>query len=232
LTESPISGPTDGAPSRAGDPGPTKEVHMNRKLFWGVLVIGVALVITPFAISLPGKSAAGERMMSDFQPLMQPAQVKTTAYYYNQVFTPLGKVVPAMGKDNVDTFYGYVTGLESINLTPAQMGQLQAQFPDLARVLASMPVMLRDFDQLVALMQANEQIFAQVPAGLDHYGPLVTAMQGNVNDFRQINSLPDFRLFTWFFVVPGILLTLLAAFGLWGAALEVRIHHGARPTHA
>ena len=205
---------------------------MNRKLFWGVLVIGVALVIAPLAISLPAKSAAGERMMSDFQPIMQPDQVKTTAYYYNRVFTPLGRVVPAMGKDNVAKFNGYVTGLRSITLTPAQMREMQTQFPQLAQLLQGMPVMLRDFDQLIGLMQANEQIFAQVPPGLQHYGPLVTAMQGNVNDFKQVNSLPDFRLFTWFFVVPGALLALLAALGLWGPALELRIHHGARPTHA
>jgi hypothetical protein len=205
---------------------------MNRKLFWGVLVIGVALVIAPLAISLPAKSAAGERMMSDFQPIMQPDQVKTTAYYYNRVFTPLGRVVPAMGKDNVAKFNGYVTGLKSITLTPAQMREMQTQFPQLAQLLQGMPVMLRDFDQLIGLMQANEQIFAQVQPGLQHYGPLVTAMQGNVNDFKQVNSLPDFRLFTWFFVVPGALLALLAALGLWGPALELRIHHGARPTHA
>jgi hypothetical protein len=205
---------------------------MNRKLFWGVLVIGIALLVAPFAISLPAKSAAGERMMSDFQPIMQPDQVKTTAYYYNRVFTPLGRVVPAMGKDNVAKFNGYVTGLRSITLTPAQMREMQTQFPQLAQLLQGMPVMLRDFDQLIGLMQANEQIFAQVPPGLQHYEPLVTAMQGNVNDFKQINSLPDFRLFTWFFVVPGALLALLAALGLWGPALELRIHHGARPTHA
>jgi hypothetical protein len=205
---------------------------MNRKLFWGVLVIGLALVIAPFAISLPAKSAAGERMMSDFQPIMQPDQVKTTAYYYNRVFTPLGRVVPAMGKQNVAKFNGYVTGLKSIALTPAQMREMQTQFPQLAHLLRGMPVMLRDFDQLIGLMQANEQIFAQVQPGLRHYGPLVAAMQGNVNDFKQINSLPDFRLFTWFFVVPGALLALLAALGLWGPALELRIHHGARPTHA
>jgi len=44
---------------------------MNRKLFWGVLVIGVVLVVAPFAISLPSRSAAGQRMLNDFQPIMQ-----------------------------------------------------------------------------------------------------------------------------------------------------------------
>jgi hypothetical protein len=204
---------------------------MIRKVLWSVLVIGVALAIAPLALSLPSKTAAGERMLTDFHPIMQAGQVRTTAYYYNDVFTPLGKVVPAMSKPNVDRFNGYVAGMKAVRLTPTQMALLQAQFPQLARLLSGMPVMLKDFDQLIGLMQANERIFAQVPAGLKHYGPLVTAMQGNVNDLKQVDSLPNFRLFTWFFVVPGVLLVLLAAIGLWGPALEPRLH-GVHPTHA
>lgn len=34
---------------------------MNRKLLWAVLVIGLALVIAPLAMSLPSKANAGER---------------------------------------------------------------------------------------------------------------------------------------------------------------------------
>jgi lipopolysaccharide export LptBFGC system permease protein LptF len=37
--------------------GQTKEVTMNRKLLWAVLVIGFTLVIAPLAIGLPGKGA-------------------------------------------------------------------------------------------------------------------------------------------------------------------------------
>ena len=40
---------------------------MNRKLLWAVFAIGLALVITPFALGLPGKAAAGERMLPDFR---------------------------------------------------------------------------------------------------------------------------------------------------------------------
>ena len=36
----------------------TKEVTMNRRSLWAVLVIGLALVLAPFALGLPGKSAA------------------------------------------------------------------------------------------------------------------------------------------------------------------------------
>ena len=40
---------------------------MNRKLLWAVIVIGLALVIAPFAMGLPGKessSAKSQRMIS------------------------------------------------------------------------------------------------------------------------------------------------------------------------
>ena len=204
---------------------------MNRKVLWAVLVIGAALVIAPFALSLPGKTAAGQRMLGDFQPIMRADQVETTAYYYNQVFTPLGKVVPAMSAQNVAKFEAYVQGMKSVRLTPAQMQTMQQQFPQLAQLFGGLPVMLKDFDQLIALMKSNEKIFAQVPGGLKHYHPLVTTMQGNVQDFKQVNSLPDFRLFTWFFVIPGVLLMLLASIGLYtGRKLRVPSVH-LRPTH-
>ena len=54
---------------------------MNRKGLWAILLIGLALVIAPLAMSLPTKASAGERMLNSFQPIMQPASVKTTAYY-------------------------------------------------------------------------------------------------------------------------------------------------------
>ncbi len=53
---------------------------------------------------------------------------------------------------------------------------------------------------------AGLPIFEQVPGGLAWYKPLVTTMQANVNDYASVNSLPIFNLFTWFFVIPGILL--------------------------
>ena len=114
------------------------------------------------------------------------------------------------------------------------MAKLQQQFPQLAAMFAGMPVMLKDFDALVTLMQRNERIFAQVPPGLVHYKPLVTTMQANVADYKQVDSLPSFRLFTWFFVVPGVLLVLLSSVGLFGGRLGEKpwsIHH-ARPTQA
>jgi hypothetical protein len=223
---------------------------MNRKLPWAVLAIGLALVIAPLALSLPSKTAAGQRMLNGFQPIMQPDQVKTTAYYYNQVFIPLGKVTPMMSTKNLAKFQNYLTGFEgmqtdagklvpllaqALHMTPAQVQQMMSkQLPSMAAMLQNLPTMQRDFGGLLGTMQGNTDIFSQVPAGLAHYKPLVTTMQANVNNYQQVNSLPDFRLFTWFFIIPGALLILLASTGLFGGRLTTRItfHHHARPTPA
>jgi hypothetical protein len=223
---------------------------MNRKILWAVLVLGVALVIAPLALSLPSKSAAGQRMLNGFQPIMQPDQVKMTAYYYNQVFTPLGTVTPMMSAANLAKFQGYLKGFtgmqtdaakllpmlaQAMHMTTAQVWAFMGkQLPAMAAMLQGLPQMQRDFGGLLGTMQGNVDIFKQVPGGLAHYQPLVTTMQANVDNYKQVNSLPDFRLFSVFFIVPGVLLILLAGSGLYGAQLRERIsfHHGARPTHA
>jgi hypothetical protein len=168
---------------------------MARKLLWPVLVIGALLVITPFAFQMPSRTAAGDRMMSDFNPLMQAASVQKTADFYNNVFTPLGQVA---------------TQFTQASTNPQMQDTLKPLMP---------------------MLQPAMPIFKQVPAGLAWYKPLVTTMQGNVGDYKSVNSLPSFRLFTWFFVIPGVLLVLLAGFGL----VEERAHfhvRGAHPTPA
>jgi hypothetical protein len=216
---------------------------MNRKLLWAVLVVGLALVIAPLALGLPGKAAAGQRMMTGFQPIMQPDQVATTARYYNDVFVPLGTVTPMMSAQNLAKFQAYLNGFggmqtdatklvpllaQAMHMTPQQAQTLMAtQLPSMAAMLQNLPAMQRDFGGLLGTMQQNVGIFSQVPAGLEHYQPLVTTMQANVDNYKQVNGLPDFRLFTVFFVVPGALLILLAGYGLFGSSLRARIalHH-------
>ena len=223
---------------------------MNRKVLWAVLAIGLALVIAPLALGLPGKAASGQRMMNGFEPIMQPDQVTTTARYYNDVFVPLGTVTPMMSAQNLAKFQAYLKGFggmqtdaaklvpllaQAMNMTPAQVQTVMAtQLPAMAAMLQNLPAMQRDFNGLLGTMQQNVDIFSQVPAGLAHYEPLVTTMQANVDNYEQVNSLPDFRLFTVFFIVPGALLILLAGYGLFGSRLRGRIavHHHARPTHA
>ena len=223
---------------------------MNRKLLWAVLAIGLVLVIAPFALGLPSKTAAGQRMLNGFQPIMQPDQVATTARYYNDVFVPLGQVTPMMSAENVSKFQAYLKGFEgmqvdsaklvplmaqAMNMTPAQVQAMMAtQLPSMAAMLQSMPQMQRDFGGLMGTMQQNTAIFSQVPAGLEHYQPLVSTMQANVDNYKQVNSLPDFRLFTFFFFIPGLILVLIAGYGLFWSGIRAwfAVHHHVRPTHA
>jgi hypothetical protein len=224
---------------------------MNRKILWGVLVIGLALVVAPLALSLPGKTGAGQRMLNGFQPIMQPDQVATTARYYNDVFVPLGKVTPMMSAANVAKFQGYLGGFEgmqadaaklvpllaqALHKSPAEVqAMMAAQLPAMSAMLRGLPAMRADFALLIGAMQQNTGIFAQVPSGLKHYQPLVTTMQANVDNYAQVNSLPDFRLFSAFFIVPGALLVLLAGVGLFGGRFAATFgvhHHGPRPTPA
>jgi hypothetical protein len=170
---------------------------MAQKVLWPILVIGIALIVLPFAFRMPSRTAAGERMMSDFQPLMQATSVQKTADYYNKVFVPLGTA--------------------------------STQFS----AAAKNPQMGAKLRPLMPMLQQVMPIFAQVPAGLAWYKPLVTTMQGNVQDYKSVNALPSFTLFTWFFVIPGILLVLISGFGLAAEARTGHVHlHFPHPTSA
>ncbi len=204
---------------------------MIRKMMWAVLVVGVALIVAPFAIGLPDKADGGQQMIDAFGPIMDEQNVQTTADYYYDVFVPLGDVVPAMTQENIDKFNGYLAGftalgVEAENLVPAlsqAMGMpeedvqafMGAQFPAMSATLQGLPQMEEDFSGLLGLMGSNVGIFEQVPAGLDHYEPLVTTMQEQQSNYDKVASLPDFKLFTWFFVIPGVLLVAFALIGLF-----------------
>lgn len=204
---------------------------MIRKVLWAVLAVGVLLIAAPFAIGLPDKADGGQNMIDAFQPIMAQDNVDTTADYYYNVFVPLGDVAPAMNQENIDKFNGYLAGFGALGvdaeaMIPALAGAMGmpeadvqafmgAQFPAMTATLDGLPQMEEDFTGLLGLMDANVGIFGQVPAGLDHYEPLVTTMEAEVGNYDKVASLPDFRLFTWFFVIPGLLLVALSLTGLF-----------------
>ena len=203
---------------------------MARKLMWAVLLVGVMLIAAPFAMGLPDKADGGQNMIDAFGPIMDQDNVDITATYYYEVFVPLGDVVPAMTQENIDKFNGYLDGFTALgvdaeNMVPALAAAMQMpeenvqafmgeQFPAMTDMLQSLPEMQTDFAGLLGLMGSNVAIFEQVPAGLDHYEPLVTTMQAEVSNYDKVAGLPDFRMFTWFFVIPGVILVGLAVTAL------------------
>lgn len=204
---------------------------MIRRMMWGVLAVGVLLIAAPFAIGLPDKADGGQKMIDAFGPIMDAGNVETTAEYYYEVFVPLGDMVPAMTQENIDRFNGYLAGFGALGVDAEKMVPVLAsamgmpeqdvqafmttQFPAMSQTLQGLPQMEADFAGLLGLMGANVGIFERVPAGLDHYEPLVTTMQAEQENYDKVASLPDFRLFTWFFVIPGLLLVALALVGLF-----------------
>jgi hypothetical protein len=175
---------------------------MTRRVFyWPILVVGVLMIVLPFAISLPSKASAGQAMLDNFHPIMQPASVKNTVSLYENTFLKLKPVaeggIAAAGEEQA-LLKGLATGLK---LSPTQLEQfLGGKYPAFAELLASFP-------QLVP-------VFEQVGPGLADYKPLVDTMQANVTNYQQVDSLPNFRLFTWFFEVPGVVIVVLALLGL------------------
>jgi hypothetical protein len=179
-----------------------KEKRMTRRAFyWPILIVGILMIVLPFAISLPTKASAGQAMLDNFHPIMQPASVKETVSLYDNTFVPLKPVATgaiAAASEETALLQGLATGL---HLTPAQLEQFLGQkYPSFAQLLSSFP-------QLVP-------VFSQVGPGLAHYKPLIDTMQANVTNYQQVDSLPNFRLFTWFFVGPGVLIAIFALLGL------------------
>lgn len=169
-----------------------------RMLLWPILLIGIALIVMPFVISLPSRASAGQKMIDAFHPIMQPASVNTTVNYYNQTFVPLGSVATGAVQAAGEAPQLIAALASQLHMTPAQVQQfLGANFPAMAALLGGLAQL--------------SPVFKNVPPGLAHYKPLVNTMQANVGNYAKIDSLPNFNLFTWFFVIPGILLVLLAA---------------------
>jgi hypothetical protein len=187
-----------------------------RAFLWPIVAIGVALIVIPFAIGLPSKASAGQTLLDDLHPLMQPASVAKTVNYYDKTFAQL-RPVAVGGVQAAGEAPKLIAALATpLHMTPTHVQQfLGTSFPAMANLIRSLP-------QLAP-------VFANVPPGLDHYRPLVSAIQGNVENYASVDSLPNLRLLTWFMVIPGVLLVLLAGWSLVSARRERIV---AVPAHA
>jgi hypothetical protein len=176
---------------------------MKRVFLWLLLAIGVGLIVVPVSMGMFDNTSKGETMVNTFRPIMQPASVAKTTYYYDKVFTPLGpfsKMMPGVAADAQKLVPALA---QALHMTPAQVQQMmKTQFPSMAVLLQWLPQAVK--------------IFNQVPAGLAHYKPLVTTMNANVGNYAAVDSMPPMSLFAWFFIVPGILVILFDLYLLVG----------------
>lgn len=171
--------------------------RLTRVSLWAIVAIAAVLIVIPFAIGLPSKAAAGQTMLKNLHPLMQPASVNKTVYYFDSTFVPLRPVAVGAVQAAGETPKLIAALATPLHMTPTQVQKfLGTSFPATAGLLQGLPKLA--------------PIFANVPPGLTHYQPLVQAIKANVGNYAQVSSLPDLRLFTWILVVPGVLLALLA----------------------
>jgi hypothetical protein len=186
-----------------------------------LLVVGIGLIAAPFAMSMFSRADKGATMVNDFRPIMQPANVQKTADYYNNTFVKLRPIALAMNAQTVATFNGYSKGITAMmqdlaKMPPAQQQALAQNYPAMAAMLKGLPQMQKTLAGFTAMIAANLDTFRNVPPGLDHYKPLVETMQANVGNYASVDAMPQMRFFPWFFIIPGILLVLAAAYLLVG----------------
>jgi hypothetical protein len=139
-------------------------------------------------------------MLNGFHPIMQQASVDQTVAYYAdfQALRSLATGGIAASSEIPQLFSGLAT---TLHMSEGQVAQFfSSKYPAFAQLLSAFP-------QLTP-------VFKNVGPGLDHFAPLVSTMKANVSNYAQVDSLPSFRLFVWFFEVPGILITVLALLGL------------------
>ena len=101
---------------------------------------------------------------------------------------------PLMTRSRVQNIQGYFVTMG------AGEGQLRNGLVPLAVEQGATP------DQLVALTRFSDDWQAIVT----DFAPMIGAMSDNVENFEAVDAMPDFPLFPWFFVVPGVLLVGLA----------------------
>ena len=174
-----------------------------RWVLWPVLVIGLALVVVPFAVSMPSKASAGQELLDNFHAIMQPNSVKTTLAY-EKVFERLRPMAEGGVAASGEVPALFTSLAAALHMTQPQLASyLSANFPTMAKLLATFPSLT--------------PVFRKVPPGLDWYAPIVSTLRANVANYSKADSLPNLNALTWAFVVPGGLLVLLAGLGIAGA---------------
>ena len=114
-----------------------------------MLVIGLALVVVPFAVSMPYKTSADQELL--FHAVMQPNSVKTTLAYEKVLerLRPMAEGgVAASGE--IPALFTSLAGALHI-AQPQLASYLSANFPTMAKLLATFPSLT--------------PVFRKVPAG-------------------------------------------------------------------
>lgn len=152
---------------------------MTRRLAtWALILIGGALLATPFVLNMWVRAPRGAAMISDFKPYMTEAR----ASLYNDDYLPtislgFGSVPTALG--DAARHYGG-TGMTYDQAVTFLQGH--PALSDLANIQQNFPTMAAPFTNMVSVMVRD------------------------VPGFDGVAGLPPFWLFPFFFALPGVIL--------------------------
>jgi hypothetical protein len=114
-----------------------------------ILLVGVALIIAPFAYKMFDRASAGADMMQAFEPVLTRPNV-TTFQGHMQTFggmkEDMNKMLPALA--------------QQMGMTQDQLNQMmQQQFPGVANGMQQMDKMGQDFNTVITVMDQNVENF-------------------------------------------------------------------------
>jgi len=114
-----------------------------------ILIVGVALIITPFGYKMFDRASAGADMMKAFEPVLTRPNV-TTFQGHMQTFAgmkdDMNKMIPALA--------------QQMGMTQDQLNQmLGQQFPGVANGMQQMDKMGQDFNTVITVMDQNVENF-------------------------------------------------------------------------
>jgi hypothetical protein len=114
-----------------------------------ILVIGVILLITPFAFQMFDRASAGAEMMQAFEPVLTQENVDTFKGHmqtFGGIQTDMQKMLPAVA--------------QGMGMTDEQLNQMmQQKFAGVATGMQQMETMGGDFTTVVTVMDENVENF-------------------------------------------------------------------------
>ena len=114
-----------------------------------ILIVGIALAVSPFAYKMFDRAPAGADMMKDFEPVLTRPNVTTFQGHmvtFQGMGTDMQKMLPAIA--------------QGMGMTPDQLNQMMMQqYPNLAKGISQMPTMQNDFNTVISVMDRNVENF-------------------------------------------------------------------------
>lgn len=124
-------------------------MKVNKILSIIILLVGIALIVTPFAYKMFDRAPAGADMMADFEPVLTRPNVTTFQGHmetFAAIQADMQQMIPAFA--------------QAMGMTEEQLNQMiQQQFPGLAEGMQQMDKMGEDFNMVITVMDNNVENF-------------------------------------------------------------------------